>query len=101
MKKKRVAIIGSREFNLPGPIRELIASLGDIEIVSGGAQGADRIAEKIAREMGLDIKVFKPDFSRGYDVGKYHERNEAIADYCDEVHVFWFKPTPGSLSTIH
>ena len=98
---KKIAIVGSRNFTNRDAIAEFMKTLHDVEIVSGGARGVDTIAEEIAKEMGLSTKIFKPDFSRGYRVSAYHERNKQIVDYADEVHIFWYEPTPGSMSTLH
>ena len=97
---KKIAIVGSRNFDERDAIFEFMRTLHDVEIVSGGAKGVDTIAEEIAKEMGLSTKIFKPDFSRGYHVSAYHERNKQIVDYADEVHIFWHQPTRGSMSTL-
>ena len=44
---KKVAIVGSREFNEREFIEDFIRSLGQVEIVSGGARGVDTIAEEV------------------------------------------------------
>jgi predicted Rossmann fold nucleotide-binding protein DprA/Smf involved in DNA uptake len=97
---KKVAIVGSRNFTNRNVIIEFMRIMHDVEIVSGGAKGVDAIAEEIAKEMGLPVKIFKPDFSKGYHVSAYHERNKQIVDYADEVHIFWHQPTRGSMSTL-
>jgi len=97
---KKVAIVGSREFNEREFIEDFIRSLGQVEIVSGGARGVDTIAEEVAKELGLPVTIFRPDFSGGYRVSAYHERNKRIVDYSDEVHIFWYEPTSGSKSTL-
>ena len=98
---KKIAIVGSRNFTNRDAIAKFMQTLQGVEIVSGGAKGVDAIAEEIAKEMGLSTKIFKPDFLRGYRVSAYHERNKQIVDYADEVHIFWYEPTPGSMSTLH
>ena len=98
---KKIAIIGSRDFKKREIIEQFIGSLENVEIVTGGARGADEMAEQIARKKGLVVMVFRPDFSKGYDAAGYHKRNGKIAEYADEIHVFWHKPTPGSLSTLN
>ena len=98
---RKIAIVGSRNFTNRDIIAEFMRTLRNVEIVSGGAKGVDTIAEEIAKEMGFSTKIFKPDFSKGYRVSAYHERNERIVDYADEVHIFWYEPTPGSTSTLN
>ena len=97
---KKIGIIGSRDFKEKEIIAKFMRTLKDAEIVSGGAAGADTFAEEIAKELGVPTKIFRPNFRLGYDVNAYHERNKRIAEYSDEIHVFWRKPTPGSKSTM-
>lgn len=97
---KKVAIVGSRDFKRKEIIERFISNLRNVEIVTGGAKGVDKIAEQIAKNYGIHVTVFKPDFSKGYDIAEYHKRNRKIVQYADEVHIFWHKPTPGSSSTL-
>jgi predicted Rossmann fold nucleotide-binding protein DprA/Smf involved in DNA uptake len=65
---KRVAIVGGREFHLfdaeevRAYLRTFLAELpaGSV-IVSGGAKGVDSMAEDLAKELGLQVAVHKPD----------------------------------------
>lgn len=52
------------------------------KIVSGGAQGVDSFAEIWARKNGVDVQVFKPDYSRP-SPERYFERNGKIVDASD------------------
>lgn len=61
----------------------------DLLIVSGGANGADSIAEFVASRFEIKTEIIKPDFSNGYDVRKYFERNDKIIDKCDKIIAFW------------
>lgn len=97
---RKIAIVGSRNFDNKDAVAEFMRTLHDVEIVSGGAKGVDAIAEEIAKQMGLKTKIFKPDFSKGYHVSAYHNRNKQIVDYADEVHIFWHQPTRGSMSAL-
>lgn len=51
----------------------------DIEIVSGGANGADKLGEKYAKEHNLATKQFIPDWSVGRGAGFL--RNLEMARY--------------------
>ena len=97
---KKIAIVGSRDFKRREIIEEFISNLNNVEIVTGGAQGVDEMAEQIAKRRGIPVMVFKPNFSKGYSVSEYHKRNKKIAEYADEIHIFWHVPTPGSMSTL-
>lgn len=60
----------------------------DIEIVSGGATGADALGERYAKEKGYIIKLFPADWNRyGKKAGPL--RNKQMADYADALIVFW------------
>ena len=60
----------------------------DVEIVSGGARGADRLGEKYAKEMNLPVKVFPADWgTHGKSAG--YLRNKTMAEYADVLIAFW------------
>lgn len=60
----------------------------DIEIVSGGAKGADTLGERFAKEYGCGLTIFKPDWARlGKRAGIV--RNEQMGDYADALIAFW------------
>lgn len=88
----RVIIAGSREFKDYNKLREecnkILEGLTDIEIVSGNANGADKLGEVYAKEQGYSIKQFLPNWD---DYGKKAGiiRNEEMANYADHLIVFW------------
>ena len=93
----KLAIIGSRELTvenledyLPGRVSE---------IVSGGAQGVDASAAVYAREKGIKLTEFLPDYARYRGVAPL-KRNEQIALYADEALAFWNGRSRGTLHTI-
>ncbi|MCR4662865.1 MAG: DUF2493 domain-containing protein [Endomicrobiaceae bacterium] len=52
------------------------------EIVSGGARGVDTLAEMYAKNKGIPLKIFKPDWNKyGKSAGVI--RNYEMAKYCD------------------
>ena len=82
--KSNVAVIGSRGF---GDYALLSAKLGEYEIgkiVSGGARGADSLAARFARERGLELQEFLPDYKK-YGRGAPLVRNKLIVDAADMV----------------
>ena len=94
----KVIVCGSRTFNdykyLERTIRELFKELtmygflygspdkdADlIEIVSGGAEGADKLGEQFAEEYGLWCKVMPADWDK-YGEQAGFIRNEEMIDY--------------------
>ena len=57
----KIAIVGSR--NICEADIEGYVSTAD-EIVSGGAKGVDSLAEKYAKEKGIKLTVFLPEYQR-------------------------------------
>lgn len=98
----RVAIVGSRGFTDHDIIRKAITSLHEkheenLIIVSGGAMGADSIAEQIARELHIETLIHWPDWNRfGKSAG--FKRNIQIVEDSDMV-VAFFADGPQSLGT--
>lgn len=96
----RVAIIGSRSVQLDS-LQELLALLprGTHEIVSGGAAGADQIAEQVAQELSLPITIFRPDYAR-YQRHAPLQRNLSIVKYADYVIALWDGSSRGTAHVI-
>jgi len=69
------------------------------EIVSGGAKGIDKAAEKFAKENNLKITVFLADYKR-YLKGAPFKRNKQIAEYADECLAVWDGKSRGTLYTV-
>lgn len=92
MLRTRVIVAGSRTFNdfglLTRELTDIFRSEGlepwDVEIISGGAEGTDSLAEKFAKlriAFGQNIKltVMRADWRRGYSAG--YIRNKEMALY--------------------
>ncbi len=68
----KILICGGRHFNeyevfcktVKSIIEELKIELEEIELVSGGCEGTDKMAERFAEDNGIPIKVFLPDWKR-------------------------------------
>ena len=69
------------------------------EIVSGGAKGVDSCAAAYAKQNGIGLREFLPDYAR-YGRGAPIKRNYEIVDYADRVVVFWDGKSRGTLSVI-
>ena len=85
----RVAVIGSRceEGDLEDLVRDHLPPY-TTEIVSGGARGVDRAAAAVARQMGIPLTEFLPDYDT-YGKRAPLVRNDRIVDYADMVLAFW------------
>lgn len=99
----RVAIIGSRDFPAPHLVGRAVAVLVQLLgtewlLVSGGARGPDRIAEKRYRALGLKPLIIKPDWSQGRGAG--FDRNTDIVAQADIVIAFWDGSSTGTWDSI-
>lgn len=118
MKAIRVIIAGGRKFDKESWAHEKIAymlskkDLGDVEIVEGGALGADRIGRNWAKANGVQFTTFdadwgdisKPDavvrtnrYGKQYNAIAGHDRNQDMADYATHPILFWDGKSTGSL----
>ncbi|MCL2277429.1 MAG: DUF2493 domain-containing protein [Treponema sp.] len=92
---KKLAIVGSRDFNDYETMKNFIAlklNLDEFDtIVSGGAQGADTLAERFADENNKMKVIFKPDWSRYGDKASFL-RNSDIIETADECAAFINNP---------
>ena len=92
----RIAIVGSRNVNIDS-ITEFVAD--NDEIVSGGAIGVDQYAANYAREHGLKLTEFLPEYEK-YGRAAPILRNKQIVDYADKIIAFWDGKSKGTLSVI-
>ena len=105
---KKIAIVGSRNFNDYSLIEEVvqkryIENLGlcseDVTIISGGARGADSLAEKLANCRGYRMIVFPAEWGKyGKKAGMI--RNQYIIENADVVFAFWDGKSPGTANSI-
>ena len=103
----RIIVAGSRTFNnyplLKHTLNNFIQQLGaydSIEIVSGGAPGADRFGERYAREQGYSLKIFPAHWNL-YGKRAGYLRNAEMADYADCLVAFWDCQSPGTKHMIN
>lgn len=101
----KVIVAGCRDFNnydyLKAKLSILLSNFkpNDLEIVSGGAKGADALGERFAREFGIKVKVFKAEWKKyGNRAGPL--RNEEMAKYADVLVAFWDNSSPGTKNMI-
>ncbi|MBQ9759958.1 MAG: hypothetical protein IJW16_01265 [Clostridia bacterium] len=92
----KIAVIGSRSIVVTD-IGKYIAD-GE-EIVSGGAVGVDSCAAEYAKENGIKLTEFLPQYER-YGRAAPIVRNREIVDYADKVIAFWNGSSKGTLSVI-
>ncbi len=93
----KLAIIGSRNLTVEN-IGEYLPN-GVTEIVSGGAKGIDRLAADYAKQNGIALTEFLPDYAR-YGRGAPLKRNEQIAEYAEMALAFWDGSSKGTKYTL-
>lgn len=82
----KIAIVGSRNLMLINLEQYLPEDV--TEIVSGGAQGIDTCAREYARDNGMKLTEFFPNYSK-YGRRAPLVRNDLIIEYSDMVIAFW------------
>lgn len=101
----KIAVVGSRNFIdyslLETTLTKLIESHSGelIGIVSGGARGADTLAEIFARKKGYQLTVFYPEWDK-YGSKAGFMRNKLIVDASDVLVAFWDGISRGTKSSI-
>ena len=93
MKTFKVIIAGGRDYDNFFDVMSyadyyLQARQDELEIVSGGAKGADALGERYAKVKGIKLKIFPADWdTHGKKAG--FMRNLEMANYADALIAFW------------
>lgn len=99
----KVAVIGSRNFDDYGVLEAFLDGLrldaGIEVIVSGGARGADSLAERYAGERDIPMEVHRPDW-KTFGRSAAFIRNRAIVDCSDMVVAFWDGKSRGTENAV-
>lgn len=102
----RIIIAGSRSFNDYETLKETVNDLlgtfqpvYNVIIVSGGAQGADSLGERYAREYGLPCESISPDWEQ-YGKAAGPIRNAQMARRSQALVAFWDGESPGTRNMI-
>lgn len=92
-KAMKVIIAGSRSIIQMAPVVRAIAQSGFVisEVVCGEANGVDTLGKVWARQNGIAVKSFYPNW---YPQGVYNKfagfnRNEEMGDYADALIAVW------------
>ena len=96
---KRIAVIGSRDFADYARLVAVLEPHLPAVLVSGGAKGADALAERLANDRGLTIDVIPADWQR-YGRGAGPVRNRQIVESADLVVAFWDGKSRGTRSAL-
>jgi hypothetical protein len=96
----KVIIAGTRTFNDYETLQayadfKLSRVKDGIEIVSGGARGADALGERYAVERGYALKCFPAEWG-AYGRSAGARRNRQMAQYADALIAFWDGSSAGT-----
>lgn len=98
-----LGIVGSREFDDYGLLIESIfdvLALQEIrQVVSGGAKGADSLAERFAKDFNIPLVVHKANWNK-YGKAAGMIRNKTIVEDSDFVIAFWNGKSRGTKNSI-
>lgn len=99
----KLAIVGSRNFNDYAKLEAKLRELYDISqitlVISGGAAGADTLAERFACERKLPQRIHRAQWAmHGRSAGPI--RNRLIVNDCDALVAFWNGRSAGTRSAI-
>lgn len=100
---RKLAIVGSRTFNDYERMCKFISENFNLDeithIVSGGARGADALAEQFAKDYKKELIVFKADWDK-YGKKAGFMRNVDIIHECDYCVAFWDGISKGTKNDI-
>jgi len=99
----RMAVVGSRGWanraTLSLVLDGIAAKIPIRLVVSGGARGADSLAEEWAMARGLEVRIYLADWGTYGKSAGFH-RNSLLAADCDFVVAFWDGRSRGTLDTL-
>jgi hypothetical protein len=95
----KLIIAGGRDFSnydlLVESVNLIISGVAGVEIVSGGAKGADNLGEHFAIDNNLQIKRFPAEWDK-YGKSAGYRRNSDMAEYADSCICFWDGQSKGT-----
>jgi predicted Rossmann fold nucleotide-binding protein DprA/Smf involved in DNA uptake len=97
----KTAIVGSRRFNDYELMKKVLDPVKDKigMIISGGAIGADTLAQRYAKENGIVIVIYYPNYSK-YGKKAPLVRNVVIANMAEKMIAFAYKDSIGTRHVI-
>jgi len=94
-----VIIAGGRHFldykSLVVYCDKILRNKNDVTIISGTANGTDKLGERYAKARGYKIKKFPADW-KGLKLAAGYIRNKQMAKYSDALIAFWDTKSKGT-----
>jgi hypothetical protein len=99
-----LAVVGSRGFTdyqkLTNTLDEFRSKHPIKGIISGGARGADSLAQRYAEERNIRTQIFLPDWDKHGKIAGIL-RNQDIVDACNVLIAFWDGKSRGTKDSIN
>lgn len=99
----KVGVVGSRTYKNYEEMKKVLDDFNSEfpieEIFSGGAKGADSLAEKYARERFIPTTIFFPQWEK-YGKAAGPIRNRKIVEASECIFAFWDGKSRGTKNTI-
>lgn len=95
-----IGVVGSRTYEDYDLLKRVLRDFIPCLIVSGGAKGADSLAEKFASESGIPITVYEAEWDT-YGKSAGFRRNQLIVDDSDFIVAFWDGESKGTADTLN
>jgi hypothetical protein len=92
-----IAVVGGRDFKDYDLMKQVLDKVNPRKIISGGARGADILAEQYCKEHNIDNVIYRPNWDLcGGNKFYGYERNVFIIHEAREVIAFWDGASPGT-----
>ena len=98
-----IAVVGSREledYNIVEDVLFASVNIDEDTIISGGARGADQLAEHFANQNNIPKIIHKPDYVKYTKWTAPKERNTLIVNDADYMIAFWDGKSGGTKDSI-
>lgn len=96
----KLAVIGSRTFTDYQLLKNELDKFPPFTLISGGAKGADKLAEQYADLHDYEKVIFRPNWDL-YGKSAGFKRNVEIIQECDECIAFWDGKSNGTQHSIN
>ena len=99
MKIVKIAVIGGRDFGDYDLLSEILRKEDPCIIISGGAKGADKLAQRYADRHNIAIIEYAPEYNK-YGRSAPIVRNKIIVEQSDKIIAFWNGQSKGTANVI-